>query len=232
MDIKHITEIKRVSDKGVGLAVFATLGVVDRDGDVTLPGAFGEQTVKVLPAHDWGHVPIGKARIFEQGNEAMAEFTLNLEIEAARDWHAALKFDLLDQPTQQWSYGFEIVKSSLGQIDGKSVRYLESLRVHEVSPVVIGAGLGTRTLAMKHGDRSVIAQIADVRAEIESLAARMAAIKALRAADGRRLSQDRCEDLDRIKAAIAALLPLADELTRSADAEVRRAYSAFVLRRT
>ena len=133
--------IKELHEDGHGLAVIATLGVVDSDGDVTLPGAFGEQSVKMVPAHDWQHVPLGKADIREEGNEVLAAFRLNLEIGSARDWHSALKNDLANgPPLQEWSYGFSIVEASFGEHEGQEVRFLKKLKVHEISPVMLGPG--------------------------------------------------------------------------------------------
>ena len=37
-------------------------------------------------------------------------------------------------------------------MDGRSVQFLERLKVHEVSPVILGAGIATRTLATKGKD--------------------------------------------------------------------------------
>ncbi|KKN34828.1 hypothetical protein LCGC14_0789690 [marine sediment metagenome] len=143
-------QIKAIDGAGAGIARIATLNVIDSDGDLTKPGAFGEQTVKVLPTHNWGSIPLGKARVFEKGDEALAEFQLNLDIEPGREWHSALKFDLDNgQPIQKWSYGYDVLKSSEDTIDDQSVRILESLKVHEVSPVVSGAGIDTRTLSIK-----------------------------------------------------------------------------------
>jgi phage head maturation protease len=50
---------------------------------------------------------------------------------------------------QEWSYGFDILKESYGEFDDRSVRFLEALDVHEVSPVMLGAGIGTHTTAIK-----------------------------------------------------------------------------------
>src|SRR5690606_30998985 len=49
----------------------------------------------------------------------------------------------------QWSYGFDIVKHSFGEFEGRQVRFLERVKVHEVSPVLVGAGVGVRTLVAK-----------------------------------------------------------------------------------
>jgi hypothetical protein len=96
------------------------------------------------------HVMIGKGVLKEEDDKAIAEFKLNLEIEAARDWHSALKFDLDHPPAmQEWSYGFDILESGEKEIDGQKVRVLKKLKVHEISPVLLGAGIGTQTIAIK-----------------------------------------------------------------------------------
>ena len=190
--------IKELHEDGHGLAVIATLGVVDSDGDVTLPGAFGMQSAKMVPAHDWQHVPLGKADIREDRNEVLAAFRLNLEIESARDWHAALKYDLSNGPAlQEWSYGFSIVEASFGEHEGQEVRFLKKLKVHEISPVMLAAGVDTRTVAVKgnNGGRLVDqlgAAIQNAKAVIE----RCGEIRELRKGEGRDLSPERLADLE------------------------------------
>ncbi len=212
LQIKSLAgKLKAMDEEGRGLAVIATLGVIDKDGDVTLPGAFGEQAVKVVPTHDWSHVPIGKATLKEIGNEAVAEFELNLEIEAARDWHSAMKLDLESPPPlQEWSYGYTITGSSFGQFEDQDVRFLAKLQVHEISPVLLGAGVNTRTLALKEaGERpsmKLADQIGAVLTELGTVIDRCDAIKQVRAEDGRDLSLDRYADL---KAVVAMLEQLA-----------------------
>lgn len=142
--------LKKLTEQGEGIAVIAMLNVVDLDGDVTLPGAFGEQTVPMVPAHDWREAPIGKANIKEVGDEVRAEFKLNLATSTGRDWYEAMRFDLDHPPAkQQYSYGFSIVEAEDGPFQNRRVRFLKKLAVHEVSPVLLAAGIGTRTLAMK-----------------------------------------------------------------------------------
>jgi hypothetical protein len=152
-------EIKELKDSGVIRAVIATLNVIDKDGDVTLPGAFGEQEVVVVPAHDWSHIPIGKGVIREEGNQAIAEIQMNMGIASGQEWFTALKFDLeKGKPLQEWSYGFNIREGGVGdgEMDGRRVRFLRGLtdgrpglEVHEVSPVLVGAGQNTGTLYAK-----------------------------------------------------------------------------------
>ncbi len=111
---------------GEGSAVIAELNVIDHDGDVTLPGAFGTQHVNMLPAHDRMAPRLGKAILTEADDMAIADFKFNLSNDAvtAREWYASLKFDMENgEPLQEWSYGFEIIESTFGEFQGKEVRF-------------------------------------------------------------------------------------------------------------
>ena len=139
-------------------AIVARLGVRDADGDLTVPGFFGRQDVRMVPVHDWSHVLLGKGVLFEDGDQAVAELKMNLAVPAARAWWEALAFDLPNPPPlQQWSYGFSLKAggSFTGRAGGKAVRFLTPLadgspgvEVHEVSPVLMGAGVDTATVAV------------------------------------------------------------------------------------
>lgn len=152
-------ELKAADAKGNATFAIATLGVVDHDGDVTEPGFFGRQPVQMLPSHDSSHVPLGKGVIYEQGDKAIADVKFNLAIPAARDWHAAIKFDFENPPSlQEYSYGFQLAADGqrTGTFKGRAVRFLQprkdgspGARVFEVSPVLLGAGIGTHTVAVK-----------------------------------------------------------------------------------
>lgn len=205
--------LEKLDDGGTGLARIATLSAVDSDGDTYARGAFGEQQVKVLPAHDSMAVPIGRARVFEREDEALAEFRLNLDTAAGREWHAALKFDFESgQPLQEWSYGFRIVDSSTEVRDGQRVRVLKKLKVHEISPVVLGAGVGTATLALKGRAVPFGEQLIAAIAEVRDIAGRAREIKALREKDGRALSPERVDQLKDLTAACGELAAAAAEL--------------------
>src|SRR3546814_16368513 len=104
----------------------------------------------MVPAHDRRKMPFGKARVFEDGDTAFAELNLNLKTSAGRDWHQALLFDLeTGDPVQEWSYGYNIVDMDYRVSGNNRVRVLKKLDVDEVSPVLRGAGIGTRTMAIK-----------------------------------------------------------------------------------
>jgi len=138
------------ADQGLVRAVFATLNVVDSDGDVTVKGAFEDDAPVRISAYghtSWGGaLPVGKGVIREVGDEAILESQLFLNTSAGRE-----HFETIKQmgPLMEWSYGFDIVEADNGEHEGQKVRFLKKLKVHEVSPVLLGAGVDTRTLAVK-----------------------------------------------------------------------------------
>jgi hypothetical protein len=196
--------LKQLDEAGRGLARIATLSAVDHDGDTYAPGAFAaadgaEQFVVVRDSHSRQGVSLGKARLYEEGDEALAAFALNLDTEAGREWHAALKFDLDAErsggaPLQEWSYGFRILDAVQETRDGERVRVLKKLKVHEISPVVVGAGIGTATLALKSG-LPFGQQIEAAIAALDDIAERAEDLAKLRAGDGRTLSKERLDRL-------------------------------------
>lgn len=153
-DTKNITiassSIKAISEKGEFEAVIATLGSVDSDGDIIAPGAFGNASVSIVPAHNHGSVPLGKAKMEDRSNEAIAVGQFNLDIQPGKEWHSALKFDLENgEAVQEWSFGFRVLDAEDEVRDGKTIRILKRMDVMEISPVLRGAGVNTRTLDVK-----------------------------------------------------------------------------------
>jgi hypothetical protein len=162
MKLTKTFRIKSIDDaKGEVSAVIATLNVKDHDGDVTLKGAFGEQEAQIVPTHDWGSVPLGRAVISEKGDDVVAKMRFNLDIPDAQKWYSAIKFDFdAGKPLQEYSYGYEIKKSDKGEFKGERVLFLKELRVIEVSPVLLGAGIDTGTLSVKKRGNKAWAEVA------------------------------------------------------------------------
>jgi len=149
-DKKHyVGEFKELKEDGTGKAIFATMDVVDKDGDITIPGAFGEQTVKLVGGHDWKSPNIGMAKIKEVDGKAVADFKFYLEMESAQEWYKAVRANYENDVEQQYSYGFHVKDAAKREQDGKKIRELKSLEVFEVSFVMSGAGQGTQTLGIK-----------------------------------------------------------------------------------
>lgn len=234
-ETKSLT-VKAMDDAGHGLAKIATLSAIDHDGDTYIKGAFawkegGSQWVSILPSHNRGAMPFGKARVYEEGDAAYAELHLNLDAEAGREWHAALKFDLAKgSAVQEWSYGFGVLDKADESRDGQPVRVLKRLDVHEVSPVLRGAGIGTGTLSLKSRGAFGL-QIEAVIAEIDDIVERAGGVKALREAEGRGMSKARLDQLAEIKRRLDEIVgggTDGDDI--AAAAELERMAAAFVTR--
>lgn len=220
-------KVKDVDDAGKGLARIATLSAIDHDGDTYAKGAFAwkEQWVPIIPAHDRKAPPMGKARLYEAGDEALAELHLNLKTASGRDWHENLKFDLMTgTPVQEWSYGYDVLDKSDELRGGDPVRVLKKLDVHEISTVIRGAGKGSGTLAIK--SRTGFAEQLDrLIAALDDAIGRAGDVKALRAADGRPLSPARIEQLAALKGRLDTLLSTGqadEEAARKAHADLER----------
>lgn len=156
------TQIKLGDKPGSFSAKVATLNVVDSDGDVVLPGALDGQSVSILPAHDSGSVSLGKAVYEERGDDLVVVGKFNLGVAAGKDWHEAIKFDLKNgDPVQEWSWDYLPTTGPngepgafAGQHEGQEVRFLAHLDSKEVSPVLRGASVGTRTLSAKSAHKT------------------------------------------------------------------------------
>jgi HK97 family phage prohead protease len=133
---------------GEFVATFATLNVIDKDGDVTVPGAFQNDAPVRISAwsHNWGALPVGKGVIHADEERAWVDGEFFLQTAQGKETYETVK---ALGGLQEWSYGFDITDQSFGKFDGQDVRFLRGLEVHEVSPVMIGAGVDTRTDRIK-----------------------------------------------------------------------------------
>lgn len=218
VDVKSMTEEKLA--KGIVSVVFATMGVWDKDGDMAMPGFYGEQDVVMVPAHDWSHVPIGKGKTRESENMAIADIQMNLDIPAAKDWLSAIKFDMkVGKPTMEYSYGFKIMDggSRMGEALGRTGRILTpredgtpGSKIWEVSPVMVGAGEKTRTLTAKAAGNTFVDESQAVLDAADGLVERAKALAALREKEGRELS---APNRERLSALADSFLQYAKEMT-------------------
>jgi hypothetical protein len=140
------------ADKGEVAALFSTLDVIDSDMDVTRAGAFEDGAKAVISAYghtSWdGALPVGSGTIRTTKTEAILDGKFFLDTRDGADTFTTVK-RLAADGLGEWSYGYDPVEYSFGEHDGKRVRFLDRLKVHEVSPVLLGAGVNTRTLAAK-----------------------------------------------------------------------------------
>jgi hypothetical protein len=148
-------EIKSASE-GTFSAVFCTTGVVDHDGDEVMPGAI--KTGITVPVSVYNHgswnpgaPPVGKARVSLHCNEYVAEGRFFLGSAAARDTFETVK-ELAVDGIGPWSWGFDVTDHEYVDRAGQRVKLLKSVGLHEISPVMRAASLGTRTLSAKSYD--------------------------------------------------------------------------------
>lgn len=152
MGLKSLSHVEvKSASKGQVEAVFSTFNVIDKDGDVTFPGAFtdGEEVVISTYGHEvWkGGLPVGKGHIRTTRTEAILDGQFFMDTTAGRDHFEVVK---AMGPRQEWSYGFDVLhQPESGMFQGRKANLLKKLKVYEVSPVFQGAGINTRTLAVK-----------------------------------------------------------------------------------
>lgn len=187
------------ADKGLVSAVFSTFNVVDKDGDLTLPGAIKDGTEVVISAyghrshgHMGGALPVGKGVIRTTKSEAIIEAQFFMDTTGGRETFAVVK-EL--GPLQEWSYSLHNVTSKTEERDGQLINILENIGlVKEVSPVLIGAGNNTRTLSAK-GAHTLNDQITEATDVVKELVESAERVVALRAEKGKSLSKVNAESL-------------------------------------
>jgi len=148
-------ELKEEGDKRYIEAVFSLFDTIDSDNDVTkanaLRSGYSGNKVPLVWNHDWSKV-IGRG-IIETDNQKAVFKGYFLDTEAGKEAYETVK---AMQDMQQFSYGFQVMKSSKGtHIDSKGeevpVRVLEDVKVWEVSPVLVGAQQNSFVQALKSG---------------------------------------------------------------------------------
>lgn len=140
-------------EKGEVEAIIATLGVMDKDGDIIREDAIksGAKVKMSAYGHDamWGEMPVGKGVITVKDDKAVFKGNLFMSTVRGREVFGVLKEMGADQ---EWSFGFRVTGWESPSEDDRRkgvYRILTKLDPFEVSPVIRGAGVGTRTVTVK-----------------------------------------------------------------------------------
>jgi len=151
-------EVKN-EDRGEVVAIVATLGVVDKDGDVILSGAVPAGGSKVkLSGYDHDTVlksmpPAGKGVITEEGDHLVFRGKFFMSTERGREAFNTTK-ELGSEG--EWSFGFPKATKNATLTDEwrtkGAKRLIAGMEPIEASPVFVGAGWGTQTLLTKAAD--------------------------------------------------------------------------------
>lgn len=211
----HVKEMT-IADTGKVRAVFATLGVVDNQGDIIMPGAIEQGKAVRISAYNhasWGNsMPVGKGTISELGNELVFDGQFFLDTDGGAETYKTVK-NLGD--LAEWSFGFDVLEKSYEVIEGTERRKLLKLDTYEVSPVLLGAGINTRTLDIKsadHGAKTYQEHAELILEDVADFVKRSQSIAELRAEKGKDKASEKNRD---------GLKALASELSK-AEGELRR----------
>jgi hypothetical protein len=221
MERKSFTGVQLKADTpGHFIAKIAELNVIDKDGDVTLPGAFPEGKQILISAYQhgsWsGGLPVGKAVIHEEGENVLIEGAFNLNTETGKEHYETIKFA---PELQEWSYGFETLEAPTGTQGGQNVRFLKKLDVFEASPVLRGAGIGTGMVAIKTDGQTFADQAEAALAAVDALVERAKSLADLRRSEGRNISQSSRERMAKLQSEITSLLEtMPDDLEKGRQA--------------
>ncbi len=215
----HPTDVKFDDEKGSVLVEFATMNVIDADGDVTLPGFFGEQEAAIIHAHRRDRPPLGKGKVFEKGDKAIFDGRYFLKTDAGKQAYLTVK----EMGTlQEWSYSLRIFPggAKLGMFNDRNVRFLQPVEdggpgvdVDEVSTVLKGAGIDTRTVAIKSDGLRFVDQAEQVAKAAELLFTRAEEIKQMRAEKGSMLGDEALARLVDVKTRLENVAAMLTDLT-------------------
>jgi HK97 family phage prohead protease len=212
VDTKHLTTravLKADGDDGAIEAVFSTFNVIDRGGDIVLPGAIEHgKEVPMVWAHDWSKI-VGKGITEVSPERAVYKGQFFLDTTAGMDAYRTVKNM---GALQEFSWGFLIKDAAYEQRDGESVRLIKSTEMFEVSPVLVGEGRGTGTLALKYG-QPVDEQCETALAAVTHIVERWKSLADAIVKEGRPISESRrgrmgaiAEQLDAASTDLRAIL--------------------------
>jgi len=233
MDTKTFSRVEiKDAETGAFTAVISTFGVIDLDGDVTSKTSFTEGAPVVISAYghtSWdGGLPVGKGVLSTTDTEALVDGHFFLNTSHGRDTFETVKH-LSEAGLQEWSYSLESIVAKRGELDGKSARFIESTVVKEASPVLRGASVNTRTLAIKAGDLKFSEHRESVVTALDELLKRAAEVVTLRAEQGKSFAQQ-IEARDALRALLVKFDAVIDEHTPEdpADDEFAHEMARFV----
>ena len=239
----QLTDLKQDHNgEGTFEAVFATLDAIDHDGDTYDPGAIGNQDVIIS---QWNHgswnggagaLPIGVGKVFERDNKAIVSGEFNLADSDGRKTYETLKYLNSKGRNVEWSFALPDTDSRWETRDGQDVRVFTRIAIPEVSPVLLGAGVGTELLSIKNREDGKVAdkksdnpmefvtQVDEAVEAVESVIGRAKQIRNLRDEKGKdeAMSKRSTRRLTDLKAALADAIVAVDEILTDPNDEFRK----------
>jgi hypothetical protein len=157
---KKAARTATIEGDGIVRAVIATYGVVDFDLDLVERGAI--DLSRPVAISTWNHgswqtsqPPIGRGRLSVAGDEVVVTAEFFMQTQAGAETFYVVK-SLAEVGLGEWSWSLRDVERRPDRVNGQTISRISRVKVHEVSPVMVGASIGTRTLSAK--DAAVIEQ--------------------------------------------------------------------------
>src|ERR1051325_501599 len=214
----------KADQPGAFRAYISTLNVVDKEGAVSLPGIFPDGKRILISAYQhmswYGALPTGDGVVGSDGANAWVDGKFWLDTEAGKQNYLPVKnaADL-----QEWSYGYDVQDASNAKDDLEAfpgaVRILKQQDVYEASPVLVGAGVNTRTDFINSMNEPYADEATRVLASAKAWLDRSRELASLRAKEGRVLSSANRERLAALADALNGALADIGELLAATDPE-------------
>ena len=141
------TEFK-VAPDGRTVEGYASTYDIDQVGDIVVPGAYKKtlaerfSRIKVLRDHEF---PIGKPMAALEDSKGLLTKSYISDTQLGNETLTLLRDGVLDR----MSIGYEPVAKEMGQVEGKSVRYLKEIKLYEWSVVTFPANESAAVTAVK-----------------------------------------------------------------------------------
>lgn len=228
LETKTIQAYMSPDDESGLLSAIVSTPAVDKDDDIVLPSAFTHgQKVPLCWSHDWAR-PVGAGVISVSPDGARFDGKFFLETQSGREAYQTVKA-MSAEGLQEYSIGFQTLKHSYVEIEGKQIRQIESLRLLEASCVLVGASNNTRTLAVKAADEDDPKSVAELATDLETRAAILVEstkdLQERRAKEGRVLSERNRTALVKARDAMQAAVGEVDALLAASEPQPAKAAS-------
>jgi len=172
MDYGLVCEIKELNDDGTFHGIASVIGEEDLGGDVIDKGAF-KRTVAANPTVPilWQHMSaevIGIGEVKEWQNKLVIDGRLDMDDPMAQKAHRKMKNKLV----KGLSIGFQTIKSTWEDIEGRMVRHIQELKLWEVSVVTFPMQPSAQVTRVKNAEDSE-ARLSRLEKDFQALQAKL-----------------------------------------------------------
>ena len=158
---------KEDGPEGSITATFATLNVVDHDGDIIRKGAGDKKQVNLgLYNHVFASpTPAGVGDTYEKGNKLKMDGEYFLDLWAGEQTFRYLKHMKDRKRPVEWSFAYHVTEGGWIKRDGKKIYEIKAMDIISVDPVGRGAGINIQTDSVKDCDGACMANRAEAESE-------------------------------------------------------------------